>query len=233
MKNGWLLTRTHELSSLSRAPYRLINDNSRKSSIIINSHTFVWSCTTYEMCRLGVGWGNGWSEQPFPPVSLHVSTSLYIAWHTPKRYCSNMLKCHALSCYCFSMACNVSHFGLKMTSIGGGGGLEQSGHVVSIVSTITCRRSRRWVLIAPEFAQQRYCNLTPRHWGRRFAEVCRQQNSKWRHVWGILVVKLKNVGVQYRICPHFNQNIKYIHHRCEQLLCSSSYWIVFRLHWKS
>ena len=110
MKNGWLLTRTHELSSLSRAPYRLINDNSRKSSIIINSHTFVWSCTTYEMCRLGVGWGSGWSEQPFPLVSLHVSTSLYVAWNTPKRCCSNMLKCHALSCYCFSMACKCIAF---------------------------------------------------------------------------------------------------------------------------
>ena len=73
---------------------------------------------------------------------------------------------------------------------------------------------RRWALIAPEFEQQRcklpYAGLQPDAPTR--AKVCRKfVDSKVQSVWhilGILVVKLKNVGVQYRICSHLNQNIK-------------------------
>ena len=40
-KTGSLPTRTHDLSSTSRTPYRLTNDNAKNASIIINSRTLV------------------------------------------------------------------------------------------------------------------------------------------------------------------------------------------------
>ena len=55
-KTGPLPLRTHDLTSQSRTPYRLTNDNVKNASIIINSHTLMWGCMTKEKCRLGVGW---------------------------------------------------------------------------------------------------------------------------------------------------------------------------------
>ena len=70
------------------------------------------------------------------------------------------------------------------------------------------------VPIAPEFAQQRcklpYAGLQPD--AQKRATVCRKfVDSKVqgvRHVLGILVVKLKRVGVQYRICSHLKHQVE-------------------------
>ena len=91
--------------------------------------------------------------------------------------------------------------------------------------------------VTPEFVQQG-CKLSllgVQPYAPTRATVCGKfvdsKFQQFRRVWGILVVKLENLGCSIQDLSSLKSKHQ-VNHISEQLLGSSSYFIVSRLHWK-